>query len=192
MSSVNKPNGLSPVNSSTGTPRPSRELPSAIPSGYASNIFIGQPIALNASGQIVPVTATNQAYIGAFGGCIYTPTGGRPAYGYWPANTVLQTGTTCDVLIWDNPTLEYEIQTDGTVTADIVGATTDFTNLAAGSTTFGYSQTTVNATPNAPGATGQFRVLGLAQYPDNNWGDPYVIVRGIIGLPMYNAALGGV
>ena len=60
-----------------------------------------------------------------------------------------------------------------------IGDTYLFSNITNGSTTTGLSAATLGvstATANAA-TTGQMRVVDIAPYPDNNWGDAYVIVR---------------
>ena len=53
-----------------------------------------------------------------------------------------------------------------------------FTNVTNGSSTTGLSQATLGAsTAVGNGAQGQMRVVDLAPYVDNAWGDSYTIVR---------------
>jgi len=53
-----------------------------------------------------------------------------------------------------------------------------FTNVTNGSSTTGLSQATLGASTAVGNATqGQMRVVDLAPYVDNAWGDSYTIVR---------------
>ena len=54
----------------------------------------------------------------------------------------------------------------------------NFTNVTSGSSTTGLSQATLGASTAAGNGTqGQMRVVDLAPYVDNAWGDAYTIVR---------------
>jgi len=69
-----------------------------------------------------------------------------------------------------------------------VGNEYNFTNLTAGSTTTGLSQCTLgSATAVGSGSNGQMRVVDLAPYVDNAWGDAYTIVRVQISKPQFVA-----
>jgi hypothetical protein len=151
-------------------------------SGYANNIYAGQPVKLLATGLISEVTANTDEFVGCFAGVDYTPTGGRPVKdNKWLGGTAAGDIT---VYFYEDPNIEYEIQTDGTVAfANTIGGGAGFTNLTAGNTTTGLAATTL-AAGITTGAQ-QFRVTDLAQYPNNAWGDVFVILRGFIALHQY-------
>lgn len=179
MSATLAPFGLRPAFHPSGLDR-AISLPNGIPSGYASNILKFQPVAYGtgaADGTIVPAGATG-AFIGTFAGCQWTDTTGRThVSNYWPAGTSYQAGT-CIAWFYRDPAIEYEIQADGTLAQTAIGNEYNFTNVTAGSTTTGLSQATLGiATAAGSGVQAQIRVVGLAPYVDNNWGDTYTIVR---------------
>ena len=53
----------------------------------------------------------------------------------------------------------------------------DFSNATAGSSVTGLSQATLGVSTRTTSGVGQMRVVDIAPYPGNDWGDPYVIVR---------------
>lgn len=89
--------------------------------------------------------------------------------------------------MWTDPNTVYEIQADGSVAATAVGAQTDFTNIGTGSTSTGLSTATANSTVEAGAAQGQLRIIGVAPYADNAWGDAYTVLRVQIAQSQYVA-----
>lgn len=179
MSATLAPFGLRPAFHPSGLDR-AVALPGGITSGYASALLKGQPVAYGtgaADGTIVAAGATG-AFIGAFAGVEWTDTTGRHRVSnYWPAGTTYIAGS-CVAYFYRDPAIEYEIQADGTLAQTAIGNEYDFTNVTAGSTTTGLSQATLGvATAAGNGVQAQMRVVGLAPYPGNNWGDAYTIVR---------------
>ena len=180
MSATNAPFGLRPAFHPSGLDR-AQALAGGITSGYATQILKGQPVAYSASaGVIVPVTAnsTNAAWSGAFAGVQWTDTTGRARVSnYWPANTAYTAGT-CVAYFYNDNNIVYEIQADGAMAQTTIGNEYLFTNVTAGSSTTGLSQATLGASTAVGNATqGQMRVVDLAPYVDNAWGDSYTIVR---------------
>jgi hypothetical protein len=180
MSSTNAPFGLRPAFHPSGLDR-AQALAGGITSGYATQILKGQPVAYSPSnGVIVPVTAnsTNAAWSGAFSGVQWTDTTGRARVSnYWPANTAYTAGT-CVAYFYNDQNIVYEIQADGSMAQTTIGNEYLFTNVTAGSSTTGLSQATLGASTAVGNATqGQMRVVDLAPYVDNAWGDSYTIVR---------------
>jgi len=177
MSATNAPFGLRPAFHPSGLDR-AQALAGGIPSAYSSDILKGQAVLYVAgSGVIEPVNATGDALSGAFAGVEWTDTTGRRRVSnYWPANTAYQTGS-CVAYFYNDPSIVYEIQADGSVAQTAVGLEANFTNLTAGSNVTGLSQCTMSATILATTVQGQVQVLDIAPYPGNDWGDAYTIVR---------------
>ncbi len=186
MSATNAPFGLRPAYFPTGLER-AQALANGIASGFAANILKGQPIVygqasnqtgVSTNGTILPAVATsNTTVTGAFAGVEWTDTTGRRRVSnYWPSGT---TGTQIVAYFYNDLNIVYEIQTDATIAQTSIGDTYLFSNITAGSTTTGLSAATLGvSTATANGATtGQMRVVDIAPYADNNWGDAYVIVR---------------
>ena len=180
MSATSAPFGLRPAFHPSGLDR-AQALAGGIPSAYNTDILKGQPVLYVAgSGVIEPVNATGDAVSGAFAGVEFTDTTGRRRVSnYWPANTAYQTGS-CVAYFYNDPNIVYEIQTDATVAQTTIGNEANLSNLAAGSTSTGLSQGTLSASMVGTGVQGQMRIVDLAPYADNAWGDPFVIVRATV------------
>jgi len=180
MSAISAPFGLRPAFHPSGLDR-AQALAGGITSGYATQILKGQPVAYSPSaGVIVPVTAssTNAAWSGAFAGVQWTDTTGRARVSnYWPANTAYTAGT-CTAYFYNDQNIVYEIQADGPMAQTTIGNEYLFTNVTNGSSTTGLSQANLGAsTAVGNNSQGQMRVVDLAPYVDNAWGDSYTIVR---------------
>lgn len=180
MSATNAPFGLRPSFFPTGLER-AQAITNGITSGYASNILKGQPVVYGTTanggtlGTII-IAANTGAVTGAFAGVEFTDTTGRRRVSnYWPAST---SGTNIVAYFYNDLNIVYEIQTDATITQTSIGNEYNFSNITAGSTTTGLSQCTLGvSTAVGNGAQGQMRIVDIAAYPDNAWGDAYVIVR---------------
>jgi len=182
MSATSAPFGLRPAFHPSGLDR-AQALAGGIVSGYASNILKGQPVQYGTTansgtlGTIV-IATTSGAWSGAFAGVQWTDTTGRARVSnYWPASTAYTAGT-CTAYFYNDQNIVYEIQADGSMAQTTIGNEYNFTNIAAGSTTTGLSQATLgSATAVGNGSQGQMRVVDIAPYPGNDWGDAYTIVR---------------
>lgn len=178
MSATNAPFGLRPAFHPSGLDR-AQALAGGIVSAFPSNILKGQPVRYVTGGSIEPAAA-GQAFVGAFSGVEFTDTTGRRRVSnYWPANTAYQTGS-CVAYFYADPNIVYEIQADGSLAQSSIGDEADLTNTTAGSTTTGLSQATISTTLVGSGNTAQMRIIDIAPYPDNAWGDAYTIVRATI------------
>ena len=175
MSATNAPFGMRPAFHPSGLDR-AQALAGGIVSGYSSDILKGQPVKYVTGGTIEQVTST-EAFVGAFAGVEWTDTTGRRRVSnYWPANTAYQTGS-CVAYFYNDPNIVYEIQADGPVAQSSIGDEADFVNLTAGSTTTGLSQCRLNSSLAGANNVGQMRIVDIAPYPGNDWGDAFTIVR---------------
>ena len=180
MSATSAPFGLRPAFFPTGLER-AQALANGITSGYSSNILKGQPVVYGTTansgtlGTIIPAT-TSGTVTGAFAGVEWTDTTGRRRVSnYWPAST---SGTAIVAYFYNDQQIIYEIQADGSMAQTSLGNEYNMNNVTAGSTTTGLSQCTLNSSSAAGnGNQAQLRVVDLAPYPDNAWGDAYTIVR---------------
>jgi len=144
----------------------------------------GQPVAYSASAGVIvalttnPASGSSVAWSGAFSGVEFTDTTGRRRVSnYWPASTAYQTGS-CVAYFYNDNNIVYEIQADGVMAQTTIGNEYNFTNVTAGSNTTGLSQATLgSATAAGNGVQGQMRVVDLAPYVDNAWGDSFTVVR---------------
>ena len=187
MSSTNAPFGLRPAFHPSGLDRATAlangiqavSTSGNVSAGYATTILKGQPVKMNTGGYIV-VAAAGDAFLGAFSGVEWTDaTGRRRVSNYWPANESFLVGSVV-AYFYSDPNIVYEIQSDGTLAQTSVGDEADLSNTTAGSTTTGLSQATLSTTLAGSGNSAQMRIVNLAPYADNDWGDSYVIVRATI------------
>jgi hypothetical protein len=205
MSATNAPFGLRPAFHPSGLDR-AQALANGIISGLNVNILKGQPVVYATAATVASTGATNGTIvpaatpgnsaatsgyqvIGAFAGVEFTDTTGRRRVSnYWPANTAFQAGS-CVAYFYNDQNIVYEIQADGTLAQTAIGGEYNFSAITAGSTTTGLSQATLAiASAQANGAQGQMRVVDLAPYPDNAWGDAYTIVRVTMSYSQFVAA----
>ena len=183
MSATNAPFGLRPAYHPSGLDR-ATVLADGILSTYSSNILKGQPVKMATTG-VIQAAAAGDAFLGAFDGVEWTDTTGRRRVSnYWPANTAYQTGS-CLAYYYDDPNIVYEIQGDGSMTQNMVGAESDLSNTTDGNTTVGLSQCTISTSVVAAGSGAQMRIINLAPYPGNAWGDSYTIVRATVAKHQY-------
>ena len=155
-----------------------------VSAGYASNILKGQPVKMNTAGYI-EVAGSGDPFLGAFAGVEWTDaTGRRRVSNYWPANESFQVGSVI-AYFYQDANIVYEIQAAGSLTQAAIGDEFDITNETAGSTTTGLSQATLGTSAAGSGNAKQMRVIDIAPYPDNAWGDAYTIVRAVISESQY-------
>ena len=179
MSATSAPFGLRPAFHPSGLDR-AQALANGIASGYSSNILKGQAVKYVSGAGVIQVVTSTEAFSGAFDGVEWTDTTGRRRVSnYWPASTAYVTGS-CVAYFYNDPNIVYEIQTDGTVAQTSLFNEANLSNLSAGSTTTGLSQATLSASLVGASSQGQMRIVDLAPYADNAWGDPYVIVRAVV------------
>ena len=178
MSATSAPFGLRPAFHPSGLDR-AQALAGGIASAYGSDILKGQPVKYVTAGQINPAAA-GDAFVGAFAGVEWTDTTGRRRVSnYWPANTAYQTGS-CVAYFYNDPNIVYEVQADGSLAQSAIGDEADLSNTTAGSNVTGLSQCTISTTLAGSGNTAQMRIVDLAPYPGNAWGDSYTIVRATV------------
>lgn len=188
MSATNAPFGLRPAFHPSGLDRASA-LVDGITSAYGSAILKGQPVKYVTGGVIQPAAA-GDAFVGAFAGVEFTDTTGRHRVSNnWPASTAYQTGS-CTAYFYADPNIVYEIQADGSLAQTSIGDEADLSATTAGSTTTGLSQCTLSTTLVGAGNSAQMRIVNLAPYPGNDWGDSFTIVRATIAEFQFAGAAG--
>jgi hypothetical protein len=205
MSTTFKPFGLKPVYHPSGLDRAvpfvgtnsfvagtSYSAPYSLTTGQS--FFQYQPVGLTASGQLTiaaTAAATSPVY-GVFDGVEYTTAEGRRTLGKNASKATLDAASSIVFWIFQDPSLVYEAQVQGSATTAAIGTQYNF-SAATGYTTAdgyvigvggaGFSTTALNATAVASGAQGQVRVVGLGRevaYPTgelNAWGDAFTIVQ---------------
>jgi hypothetical protein len=179
MSATSAPFGLRPVFHPSGLDRAiAFANPFDYSTGYASNIFKGQAVTLDtaATGYLIK-TASGGPIYGVFDGFEWTDTTGRRRISnFYPANTAFQQGSAI-AYIWTDPQIVYEIQAAGSIAQTALGQEYDISNNDNGSSTTGLSACTMSTSAASQYNSAQLRVIDVAPYPDNAWGDAYTIVR---------------
>lgn len=197
MSATSAPFGLRPAFHPSGLDRATAlangiqavSTSGNVSAGYANNILKGQPVKMNTAGYIEIVTGGG-AFLGAFAGVEWTDaTGRRRVSNYWPANESFQVGSVI-AYYYSDPNIVYEVQAAGSLTQAAVGDEFDLSNETAGSTTTGLSACTLSTSAAGSGQLAQMRVINLAPYPDNAWGDSYTIVQAQIAEYQFAGAAG--
>lgn len=159
--------------------------------GYAANIFKGAPVKMNTAGYVENISSS-EAFLGAFAGVEWTDaTGRRRVSNFWPANESFQVGSVI-AYFYQDANIVYEIQAVGNLTQGSIGDQFDVSSPTAGSTSTGLSSASMSITPAGSSATNQLRVINLAPYPDNAWGDGFPIVQVQIALSQYVAAINAI
>ncbi len=188
MSATNAAFGLRPVFHPSGLDR-AQALANGITSGYASDILKGAPVKLTTAGVLNVLTST-ESLQGAFDGVEWTDTTGRRRVSnYWPNGT---TGTAIVAYYYNDPLIVYEIQADGSVAQTAIGDQANFSNLTAGSNVTGLSQCTMASSLAGAGNVGQLRIVDLAPYADNAWGDAFTVVRVTISNHQFVATINAI
>lgn len=179
MASTSSPYGLQPISSQDGVARPIR-MPNGIANSLASNIFKYQAVTLNpATGTLIPVTnpgGVPQRIFGVFAGVEYTPLGGRPTVSpFWPSGTTFDPNFDMLVYLWPawTPAYRFRVQADGAVAQTLMGSQFNITNVSAGSTAVGLSQSTVGAAGVPAGAQGQFALVEFDVQVNDLIGDAF-------------------
>lgn len=165
-----------------------------IASGYAANIFSGDPVSLagTATGEGTIELSTLDGsrtgtiaampILGIFLGCEYTDSTGKPVKSaYWPTGTTQLSGTTAWAIVAEGDQNEFEVQADGAIALSDIGTQCDWVNGSSpyGSTYTGIASAMVSATPVADNSSGGFQIIDFVEDGSNTAGDTYtrVIVR---------------
>ena len=177
MASTQTPYGFRAVNELGGLPYAGSTRTFLIdPAGYATNIYNGSIVYVNAAGYInivattgadvttnsFPTTGAFTGAIGIFVGCSYVNAQGQQMFGqYYPSGT---TGVVTAYVIDDDRAV-FQVQSVGTVAQDALGANVYLNavqSTSTGSTTTGNSNTAIIIGSSAAATTGwAFRVVGF-------------------------------
>jgi hypothetical protein len=158
-----------------------------IASGYAANIFTGNPVVQVADGSIQNAIGSEGSEsvqpIGIFAGCKYIDATGNVIYSkFWPASTTVLTGSTIEAYVYDDPFIVFKVMSDSTGAALVDrGNIWAFNlNLSNGSAVTGLSASYLDHTvAGTSGNTLQFRILRLNDDGVNVWG-PYSVVEVVL------------
>jgi len=197
MSSTSAPFGFRPSFHNSGQMRPKAYV---IASGYAVNIFSGDPVKLTDNGVVQLGTSDGTRsgtvggvlLLGIFAGVQYRDSNARPVVSnYWPAST---TGTEIQCYVYDDPETLFDVQYDnpsaGTTVQTAVGEECDWVVASpGGSTSTGLSSAYLGVIEST---SGQFQITGFGYGPDNVLTDAYVVATVRINEHHYKASVNSV
>ena len=197
MSSTSAPFGFRASFHNSGQMRPKAYV---IASGYAANIFSGDPVKLTDNGVIQLGTSDGTrsgtvdgiSLLGIFAGVQYLDASGKPTISpFWPSGT---TGTEIVAWVYDDPETLFDVQYNnpsvGTTVQTAVGEECDWTVASpGGSTQTGLSNTYLTA---IQATSGQFQITGFAYDINDSLTDAYVVVTVRINEHHYKAAVNSV
>lgn len=173
MASIAAPYGAEPIGtlSASGSfTGKVRSIP--IASAYATAIFYGDFVKLEAAGVVQKDTGTDALTpVGIFMGCAFTdPTTKQKTFSqYWPAGTVASDAV---AYVCDDPHVLFKMQADEAVAATALGINVAVVQTA-GSTSVGRSKNAVDGSSIAPTATLPLRIIDFVEGPDSAPGDAY-------------------
>jgi hypothetical protein len=176
MSSVSAPFGFRPISHPSGVIRQDN-LTNGIASAYGTALYTGTPVKRHTDGTLIATATGADSAIGVFQGWEGTDASGTyKILPYWPAGQTYTDDGKMKVYFTSDREITYEVQTNATVAATVVGEGANVQQAPTGSAYSGISAQTLSAVTGATAAT--FQILGLSEgYPNNNWGDSYVIVK---------------
>jgi hypothetical protein len=197
MATTAAPYGLRPINLIGGQVFSGSTRQISIASAYATNIFFGDIVAIDAAGTIVKVTNVGSAadqlpagVVGVFLGCTYTDPSLKYKLNsqYWPASTVASDAM---AYICDDPDTLFQVQASAAVAQSGLGLNYPVIQTA-GSTTTGDSKIALNAAGGVTTSTVAFRLVDFVNGPFSTVGDAFTdcIVKFNFGQHSYYNATG--
>lgn len=138
-----------------------------IQAAYGTALYTGDAVILS-SGYINRAADNSATILGIFAGCQYRDSTGATVFqNYWAASTATLGSEDVQAMVFTDPGISYRVQTDtGTAYVDAThkGNVYDIELDHAGSAITGRSGMEIDL---ADTGTGQFRVIGLIDEPDN-------------------------
>ena len=199
MSSTSAPFGFRPSYHNSGQMRPKAYT---IASGYAVNVFSGDPVKLVDAGTVQLGTSDGTrsgtvdgiTLLGIFAGVEYLDASGKPTISpFWPAST---TASQVTAWVYDDPETLFDVQyaNPGTAGTDsvqsAVGEECDWTVASpGGSTSTGLSNTSLTVIQST---SGQFQITGFAHNINDSLTDAYVTATVRINEHAYKAAVNSI
>ena len=199
MSSTSAPFGFRASFHNSGQIRPKAYT---VASGYAANIFSGDPVKLATDGTVQLGTSDGTRsgtvdgvkLLGVFAGCQYNDASGKPTISpFWPTGV-----TATDIVAWvyDDPETLFDVQYTNPGTPGVtsmqtaVGEEADWTVASpGGSTRTGLSNTQLTALKST---SGQFQITGFAYEINDSITDAYAVVTVRINEHQYKASVNSV
>lgn len=170
---TNAPSGLVPVRKMDGSAWTASENKYQIVTTYNSAIYKYDPVTIGTSGYLERGVA-GSPLVGVFMGVKYIDTTGTPKFSpYWPANPGVQTGSTVDAIVIDDPNVIFTIQETNAAGAAGTplaladrGLNANFL-YTAGSSATGQSAVSLNNASEADTATLNLKIIDLDPTPGN-------------------------
>lgn len=170
---VNAPLGLQTASYLGAAPFTGAIAKFQITPAYGTNLFIGDAVTLT-NGLIVRDAPGTTPVLGVFQGCQYTDAQGNIQFSkYWPASTVVKTGTIALADISIDPNTEFTIQANTTVTTASIGKNANLTYATAGSAATGMSGAMLDVSTINTTATLAVHIVGFDPMPGNVSGVTY-------------------
>lgn len=200
MAATASPNGLRPINLIGGNPFAGSTRSIKIASGYATDIFYGDIVAIDATtGTLVKVTATGAdgttnalpaGVVGVFLGVEFT----EPTLKYllhdqkWKAGTV---APDAKAYVCDDPNALFTIQANGAVPQTALGANISLIQTA-GSLVTGNSKVAANSAGVGAETFRPLRIVGFVESTSSRVGDAFtdIIVKFNHGIHSYTSGTG--
>ena len=188
MTASAAPLGLQCVQHPTGIERSTQYN---IATGYATNIFKGDPVIMAIATGTITIGAAAVALLGVFVGVEYIDVTGKPTYSnFWPGGQTTLTGSLINAWVKTETGAIFEIQAIGSMPQTSIGKEFDIV-FGTGNTATGLSNTALNTVAATTGSQKQFRVIDFGKNPDNVAGDAFTIVRVVLAQPQLNAVSTG-
>lgn len=163
MSNVNAPFGFRPLRHLSGG-IPGRVNEYAIPDAFAEDIFFGDLVNTDGSGQIKQAAAT-ELLTGVFAGVRYVAADGSVWFrNWWKSGTDLPSGTLAYGLVYDDPNQTFMGQMLTSAAAADIGLLADL-DAGTGNAVTGQSGMTVGA--HASSET-QLKIMRILEIPQRN------------------------
>lgn len=199
MSSTSAPFGFRPSFHNSGQIRPKAYT---IASGYAANIFAGDPVKMTDAGTIQLGTSDGSrtgttdgvSLLGIFAGVEYRDSLGKPTVSnFWPSGV---SATDVVAYVFDDPETLFDVEyanpgTPGTTSVQTaVGEECDWTVASpGGSTSTGLSNTVLTV---IQATSGQFQITGFHSFPNDSLTDAYVTATVRINEHQFKAAVNSI
>lgn len=144
-----------------------------ITTAYATSLFLGDPVSMTNS-QLIRYATGNQATVpalGVFWGCTYTDTNGVVQFSkYWPASTVVKTGTVAVANVITDTNTFFTIQSNAAFAYANLTKNFNFSFATAGSTLTGESGAQLDYSSAAVTNTLPLHAIAFDTIPGNNPG----------------------
>lgn len=144
-----------------------------ITAAYATSLFLGDPVSMTNSVVIKYATGNSATVpaLGVFWGCTYTDTNGVVQFSkYWPASTVVKTGTVPIANVITDPNTRFTIQSTAAFAYSNLTKNFNFSYATAGSTSTGESGAQLDYSTVATTATLPLHAIAFDTFPGNDPG----------------------